>query len=850
MSFDETHSSFSSEQSNFSEDSQTQTETISNQITSYKSPKQMKNTTNPIIYKFNRLFSMKFSICPDTLSHPSYREDVLFHNEKGNNEYISDRKNFYFLPYSNSLFTSYDGDNSSLRLIRPSLHALPSDYYFYKKTSLKLGFNIEPFANIGKSNENVVNSYQKTKIVQCEKCKSFFNEQFTSSIEEDHYYYSKYKYQCGICGYKGNFYSIRESEDSNLKLDNIIGQKEPQSIPTKINKTIEYIFNNENEEQIIDYNILMIDISEEAKRNFFSQYILDSIKQIAMIIKQKEKTNLQYAICLFNHEKIFFYSKSRNCIKMHIMPDMNNPFCPIREKDFFMDLNGILDILDKIILDPVESSTYYINQDKGSCINSCIYAAVDYAKHNYGNNKYFNVLIFSCNRISNGIMFFAEIDCQTNKEINKNNGSTLYTPQHHFITNLNKVFLANHLSFTFFITGREKNQIHLANYLSYNLYYYNIDFKDQKDIYHKFQKIFYDMSKILSSNNIIYDVKYELTFHPHKFSAYLLTYYKGKNNIKLSCIKNPEELSLLYEITQNKKLETRDTPNFQFSISYLSPKDKKRHLRILNWSFPISSDCNEVYNSIDIDCLTRLLLCSEISKLKNNDLLLAKESITKILINIFYVYKSEIYAGNPLDELVSPFSLKYLSLYIFCFFNNYHIQNLFNNFAFGKSHHNNITYLLYSLFSHPLEKVIKKIYPTFINLARENTIEQLGLSLFYLRLNMILLVNDGEYSTIYVFKYANPESIKKIFHNQNFEELKTLSHSEIEVEFEFNEALQKYIDGIPTKIMFGENENFPECDGLMQLLVEDCYYYLNGKKFCDYVKEINDNVVVKLIENL
>ena len=271
MSFDETHSSFSSEQSNFSEDSQTQTETISNQITSYKSPKQMKNTTNPIIYKFNRLFSMKFSICPDTLSHPSYREDVLFHNEKGNNEYISDRKNFYFLPYSNSLFTSYDGDNSSLRLIRPSLHALPSDYYFYKKTSLKLGFNIEPFANIGKSNENVVNSYQKTKIVQCEKCKSFFNEQFTSSIEEDHYYYSKYKYQCGICGYKGNFYSIRESEDSNLKLDNIIGQKEPQSIPTKINKTIEYIFNNENEEQIIDYNILMIDISEEAKRNFFSQ---------------------------------------------------------------------------------------------------------------------------------------------------------------------------------------------------------------------------------------------------------------------------------------------------------------------------------------------------------------------------------------------------------------------------------------------------------------------------------------------------------------------------------------------------------------------------------------------------
>lgn len=850
MSLDETHSSFSSDKSDFSEglQSQNQCETISNQINSYKSPKQIKNSTNSIMYKFNRLLSMKFSICPDTLSHPSYREDVLFHNEKGNNEYISDRKNFYFLPYSNSIFTSYDGDNSSLRLFRPSLHALPSDYHFYKKTSLKLGFNIEPFANFGKNNENVIDCIQKTKIVQCEKCRSFYNEQFSFSIEEDHYYYYKNKYQCGICGNKGYFYSIRDGEDNNLKLDNIIGQKETQSIPCKINKTIEYI-NEKEEKQIIEYNIIMIDISEEAKRNSFSQYILDSIKQIALMLKKEEKPYTKYSICLFNHQKIFFYSKNMNSIKIHIMPDMNNPFCPLREKDFFMDLNGILDIVDKIILNPVESNTYYINHDKGSCLNSCIYAAVDYVKNNYGNNNYYNALIFTCNCLSNEIMFFSEIDPKTNKDIKKNNGNILYTPQHNFIINLNKVFFSNHLSFTFFITGREKNQIHLANYLAYNLYYYNIDFNDQKDIYQKFQKIFYDISKILSSNNIIYDVTYELTFNQSKFSSQLLTYYKGNSNSKISCIKNPEELSLLYEIIQNKKLDISDIPSFQFSISFLSPKDNKRHLRILNWSFPVSSDYNEIYNSIDIDCLIKLLLCSEILKSKYN-LSLAKDSLSKILINIFYVYKSEIYIGNPLDELVSPFSLKYLSLYIFCFFNNYHIQNLFNNFTFRKSHHNNITYFLYSLFNHPLEKVIKKIYPTVINIARENTIEQLGLSIFYLRLNMILLVNDGEYSTIYVFKYANPEIINKIFHNKNFEELKNLSHSEIEINVEFNETFHKYIDGVPIKMLFGENEYSPEFDDLIQILVEDCYYYLNGKKFCDYVKEINDNVVVKLIENL
>ena len=41
---------------------------------------------------------------------------------------------------------------------------------------------------------------------------------------------------------------------------------------------------------------------------------------------------------------------------------------------------------------------------------------------------------------------------------------------------------------------------------------------------------------------------------------------------------------------------------------------------------------------------------------------------------------------------------------------------------------------------------------------------------------------------------------------------------------------------------------------LKRFLVEDSYYYVNnpqkGKKYCDYIKEINDGVIYKVIENM
>ena len=847
---DESHGSFSSDKSFSSEED----DTSSNQITTRRSTEQTNyDNVNPANLKFTLLFNMNFSICPEKLPHPSYKEDILYKNEKDSNDYYAKVNNFYFLPYANSLYNSFDGDNSSIRLIRPSLHALPNDKNFYSKTKIKLGFNIEPFANIGHDTESITTVKEKKNIVQCSYCKAFYSENFKINIEEDNYVIYKNAYQCGICGNKGTFYSQGNNEQLSNEIPNNIKKEDIKSIPKQTGKTIDYVFDEEI--KIEDNLLFMIDVSKEAIYNSFSQYIIDSLRQICLIIGDKE-SNTKYAIALYDNTKISFYIKNKNNISIYYMTDMNNPFNPIKAENLFVTADNLLLIIEKILsMELFTVDNYNRNMNSGSGINSCIYSAFALASSSMSKEKYFNVMILTCNHTMNGIMHFDEINFSIIEDIIEKENYKLYTPQHNFITNLNNSFTSKHLSISFYVTGNGKNQIHLANYYGYDLHYYNINYKDERDIKQKYEKIYYDMlSYIFTDNNAIYDISYKLYFNPYKFDAHCVMFNKSNSNSKITSLRNPKDFSLLYEVKQYKACALDERANFQFAISFISAKDNKRHLRLLNISLPTSKEYNTVYNSIDVDCLTKLILCTEILATKCNHLILAKENLTKIIIEILFVYKNEIYAGNPMDELVYPFSLKYFVLYVFSFFNNFYIQSLRQFNITESNHFNNISYLLYHLFNRPLDKVIRMIYPMMINLANDKKYEQLGLSIFYLKLNMIVLINNSEYTYLYVFKQTNESFIMKYCNGDSFDELIVKPYNDIQLSFDDDSFVQQITVGNPVKIILAENDKFKEIVELKRFLVEDSYYYVNnpqkGKKYCDYIKEINDGVIYKVIENM
>ena len=141
-----------------------------------------------------------------------------------------------------------------------------------------------------------------------------------------------------------------------------------------------------------------------------------------------------------------------------------------------------------------------------------------------------------------------------------------------------------------------------------------------------------------------------------------------------------------------------------------------------------------------------------------------------------------------------------------------------------------------------------------INLANDKKYEQLGLSIFYLKLNMIVLINNSEYTYLYVFKQTNESFIMKYCNGDSFDELIVKPYNDIQLSFDDDSFVQQITVGNPVKIILAENDKFKEIVELKRFLVEDSYYYVNnpqkGKKYCDYIKEINDGVIYKVIENM
>ena len=146
------------------------------------------------------------------------------------------------------------------------MHALPNDKNFYSKTKIKLGFNIEPFANIGHDTESITTVKEKKNIVQCSYCKAFYSENFKINIEEDNYVIYKNAYQCGICGNKGTFYSQGNNEQLSNEIPNNIKKEE-----MKFNRRFQkFIIERWKQSQNLDFHYFVTSVPKAVKTIFFS----------------------------------------------------------------------------------------------------------------------------------------------------------------------------------------------------------------------------------------------------------------------------------------------------------------------------------------------------------------------------------------------------------------------------------------------------------------------------------------------------------------------------------------------------------------------------------------------------
>ena len=758
--------------------------------------------------------SIHYKLNPKNLPRPSF-DDIIYSNIHQNNIYYSGN-DYQYIPSPNSNYINYEKGCSSIRLIRPSMFYLPYNIKFYNETIKYFGFNIEPFGNEKKEFKDEKILYYKLNIdckynkkcFKCEVCKAYYNPKLFEIYKvKDDLYYTTYTYVCKICLTKKKFYTINNNNILDINYEKFINTNDIYLLPNIINEdkdkivpsTIDYIL----EEEKIEYNIkeiiiIYLDISNNSVKYGFISYIIESLINI---LNNNNENDFEYIIATYDNHIISYFYIINNTIKICNMNDKKNPFFPKSINSLKNNNKNTIKIIEKIQSIIKDKNIYEMNNELSN-LEICIKSANNISEINLF-NYFYNILIFSSNN------------------------------SHFSITNSFKI--NKQISFTFFISSGiniKTFPIHLIRNRNLNFHFYIIDFSDSDDYIQKFERLYYDIYNIISNiKSHIYNVTYKLIYSKKIFNLNEEKINEGNNII--SIINNFSDFNIVYPLQQNTYFSYENQIYFQFQISYLSPKDNKKHIRILYYQTKQIDSIERIFSCIDTNTLLRILFQKHFDESKNindiNEILKIKENILNDIYKLFAKYKSEIFFGNNFYSLSYPISLRNILIYLFSFFERVE---------------NNLITLIY-LYRTPLDKLFLQIYPFLFKITYDDIFLD-GLSYFFLKMKDLLLLDDGYYLTLYILKDVKKVILNKYFHVDSFEKLIQLKQ-ENNLNFDLNELdfFKNKYENKPIKIILVD-DNYITNPKFTSIFIED--RQTTNQNYSQFIFECQNNIAGKLFE--
>jgi hypothetical protein len=212
-------------------------------------------------------------------------------------------------------------------------------------------------------------------------------------------------------------------------------------------------------------------------------------------------------------------------------------------------------------------------------------------------------------------------------------------------------FIEKRITLDLLICGYQK-EIHIPTFQELcahsggGVYYYNITENVNKfgeDLKYKFEKLHYDLNNLLTRTEYT-DVHLTLRTSPEIQTIEVLGAYGKRqgNHILTTC---SSDFNISYNL-KFKSLKEDKSYHFQFVILYT--EGGKRKKRIINYSIPTTIELQKVYNSIDNDCMSKLLLQKELSTAivpanKNiHSFEVIKTNLCKRLLDCLFYYKTNV----------------------------------------------------------------------------------------------------------------------------------------------------------------------------------------------------------------
>ena len=729
----------------------------------------------------------KYKINPINIPRPIQENEIYMNKDKTP---LYETNIGTLPPYSNSFFFVKETQNSSCHYIRPTFNIIPPSQSFLDEIGLSFGLCVQPFFE-----DTLSSPIPKVEIgenfFRCKKCHSYINNKYNIT-------YSKLNKQIGICNICHN------ENDFNINVEGVkdeyLDDKNIDCLEL-INPSIDFIAPKKFKSKKIfkPHYFFMIDISETSYQIGFAIFVLNSIKENIYSIHNSENSFIAFA--LYDSKKIYYFYIEKDDIRINIMGDIQDPFCPLSLKKLYIKIGEnkekISLLFEKIYTfieeknKNIKSNINLKNKEISTITGCAIKSGVDSLLENGG-----RVMVFTCNPCFHG---FGGINRENNSKRNEKETEKInyFFPKNNLFKEIGDKAIKNKIVIDQFIFMSELYDVSTfsvaSNLSGGQIFFYH--FNEDMGLSHSlFEKLYYDITRILTRPNY-YNCKFMLRYSKGIECNEILGPFNKKFGEAFELGGCDPDYCYYYNLRMAENFKNGDNIDIQLAVLF-EDNYSNTYIRVFNCTFNISNEVSKIYGFMDVDAITKSIIYKSLSLIYNSEMKNIINNLEDKIINSFKYYRLNEKKGTRLDQLILPLSLQYLPLYI----NSFLKLGIFSeNVELNKI--NKILFINYKILREPVFATIKFLYPKFyrindilyeqydtnneghviydIGLINEklNIIQKplwLRLSKDLIDFDQAYLIDDGIFIYIFIFNQVYNYFYQEIFDVDKFEETKNL----------------------------------------------------------------------------
>ena len=759
-----------------------------------------------------------------------------FPSETENNQF-QEEKNYYQLNHfnyeiNNKEFESqYEKLNSSKEFLRPTINIFPRYDTQLNQLKIPIGLSISPSSIYSKQEDFPLITYgEQHEVPRCKNnnCKAFINP-FIKLIDND-------KWQCNICKNinKIEDYFFKNEEEKENKIELNYGSYE-----FLLNKSY---WKNEQPPNKLNYHFI-IDISYKAIESGFAQCALESIKDCIISNYFYKSDIFPIKISLITYDtSIHFYSvnEKSNQFTMFCINENKDLFLPTYKDNLLISLLQNKNKLVQIIESIQNSINNKLNEKKIQKEKNPnkIFEAIKLVNL-YGGNVGGKILVFSGSEYKNAEMM-NDIKDDDDIQKEKENGYNQYLERGgKKLGQLGIDVTYNNFSINIFQACDEFCKLVTINQMcdnsNGNIYFYK---NFNPDIH--YINLYNQIKRILTNETQLEGtLKLRLSngFYIKEYITSVLLY-----NRKLFVFPSHDvdqkyivELSMLNQEEQAQQNISKNIDNYFYIQSCLlfSRGDGTRRMRVHNLCLPISSNNNQIYESIDSEYLA-CFLAQKSSHLiyRYRNLEKGVASVEKEFFYMFNEYFNNMeFTKREISNTMNILILLFLGVMKLCLFNKKKDKGFLNDIDLSN-------FFRIKLLRMSTEEILPFIYPRIyllddiLNINIENYPDVVNNSLEGINKGNLFLVDNGFFLYIYCKKNIEKNLCQNLYGVDDYNKINYYEINENNVFEENNEEnevkikIKNLIESIRSSKSVYQNMNFifegiNEENFLKDILIED-----------------------------